>query len=250
MLEFAAGEIVRTLKFNNIERYEEYLKEMFPSLAQDREYNIFIHCVTNNTNYFIERPKTIDEDVKRKIEGIMEHGLNLDGAQDYGNYGSINGTAKFFGNSKKVDVGKIINYDFFSRTSKVNSILIAIPKYINVYGELVEFSSYKGVMKHSSQHIKDCLFDLVKEHFLPVEFILGHQMINNKTGEVTFNLNDNHISFLSEECKINLLQKMQKKCEHILEYCKNRYGVYEYEDVFKIMTKEHMFVIDDFLNQP
>jgi hypothetical protein len=43
---------------------------------------------------------------------------------------------------------------------------------------------------------------------------------------------------------------MQKKCEHILEYCKNRYGVYEYEDVFKIMTKEHMFAIDDFLNQP
>lgn len=241
---------MKKLNFSNIEEYENYLNDVFPKLAEDMEYNIFIHCVTCNTNYFCERPASPEVEIGLKVDGIMKHGLNLDGAQGYGNYGSINGTARFLGNSRHVDVSRISQYDFFSRSKNVNSIIIAIPKYIKVFGKQVEFSSYKGVMKNCSQHIKDCLYDLVKGYYLPVEFILGHQIVNQGTGAVTLNLNEKHLSLLEVHEKLKLLNSMTQKSEHVINYCKNRYGVEDYEEIFKVMTEEHMFAISDFLNEP
>ncbi len=241
---------MKTIKFDSIEDYENYLSEIFPHLAQDREYNIFMHCVTSRTSYFVERSKTPDEDVRKKVESIMKRGLNLDGTQDYGNYGSINGTAKFYGNSRDVDVKNISEYDYFSGTDNVHSIIIAIPKYIQVYGEKVEFSSYNGSMKHASQHVKDCLFDLIKGYYLPLEFIFAHQIVNKKTGEVTLNLNEKHLSIISDDDKDELLREMTEKSEQVLEYCKSKYNVSNYEDIFKSMTDEHMDAIDDYLNEP
>lgn len=241
---------MKTIQFENINDYEDFLTEKLSQIAEDREYNIFMHCVTGHTSYFVERNKSIDEDIKMKVAGIMKRGLNLDGAQDYGNYGSINGTAKFFGNSLDVDASDIVNYDYFSRTSRVNSIIIAIPKFIDVYGEQVEFSSYNGSMKHASQHVKDCLFDLIKGCYLPTEFILAHQIIDKEIGCATINLNEEHLSLLDEDKKKILLNKLSKKCEEKLDYCRNRYGINTYEDVFKCMTDEHMTAIDDFLNEP
>ncbi len=241
---------MKIIKFDCIEDYENYLSEIFPQLAQEREYNIFMHCVTSRTSYFVERTKNPDEDVKKKVQSIMKYGLNLDGTQDYGNYGSINGTAKFFGNSKDVDVEKIVDYDYFSMSDNVNSIIIAMPKYIDVYDEQVEFSSYNGSMKHASQHVKDCLFDLIKGYYLPLEFIWAHQIVNKKTGEVTLNLNERHLSVINDDEKAELLKEMTQKSERVLEYCKNKYNIQDYEDIFKSMTDEHMDAIDDYLNEP
>ena len=241
---------MKTLKFDNIQEYKNYLMKVIPDLAQDREYNIFMHCVTGNTSYFIKKSDTLDEDIAKKVAGIMKNGLNLDGAQDYGNYGSINGTAKFFGNSRNVKVLNIVNYDYSNRSNKVNSFIIAIPQYVNVYGEMVEFSSYKGSMKHASQHVKDCLFDLIKDSYLPIEFIWAHQIVDKHTGEVVLNLNNKHLSLLDENKKDEFLSGISKKCEQKLDYCRSQYGVTDYEDIFRSMTDEHMSAIDDFLNEP
>lgn len=240
---------MKTIEFTNIVDYKNFLGGNLTQIAEDMEYNIFMHCVTGNTNYFPNKYATVDEEIKKKVEGIMRHGLNLDGAQDYGNYGSINGTAKFFGNSKEVNPLEIVNYDYFSYMNTVNSIIIAIPKYININGEQVEFSSYKGSMKHAAQHIKDCLFDLIKGCYLPVEFIWAHQIIDNKNGSAVINLNERHLSLLSDADKFALLDKLSKKSEGVLDYCRNKYGINSFEEIFKCMTDEHMTAIDDYLNE-
>lgn len=241
---------MKTVKFDCVEDYENYLSEIFPYIEQDREYNIFMHCVTIRSEYFLNREKNPKDELKKRVDSIMSEGLNLEGTQGYGSYGSINGTAKFFGNSKDVDVEQISKYDYFSRSDTVNSIIIAIPKYIDVYGRKVEFSSFGGTMKHASQHIKDCLFDIAKDTYLPVEFILAHQEVNLKTGEVVLNINEKHLSNLSPDESDKFLRTITKKCEKAIERCKSKYGVEDFEDMFECLTDEHMIAIDDYLNAP
>ena len=241
---------MKTINFDTIEEHEDYLDEIFPYIAQDMEYNIFIHCVTSRSKYFLGEIKSVEDDVKNKVESIMRCGLNLDGTQGYGSYGSINGTAKFYGNSKEVDSSDIIDYDYFSMSKQVNSIIIAIPKYIEINGEMVEFSSYNGIMKHSSQHVKDCLFDVVKGSFLPIEFVFAHQMVDKENGKVVLNLNEKHLSNLSEDEKEQLLKRLSDKCLRAIERCKEKYGTDDMEELFEHKTEEHMIAIDDYLNEP
>ena len=250
MLESRTGEFMKTVKFDTIEEYEDYLGEIFSYLEQDREYNVFSHCVTNRSRYFLPSEVTPENEIRKKVEGIMKYGLNLDGTQGYGSYGSINGTARFFGSLKKVDVENVSKYDYFSMSNVINTIILILPKYIEINGEKVEFSSYNGRMKYCSQHVKDCLFDIIKTTYLPLEFIFAHQEYNQKTGCVTLNLNEKHLSNLLPDDADEFLEKMAKKCKNKINYCKTKYGAETFEQMFKHMTDEHMIAIDDYLNEP
>lgn len=239
-----------TLGFDSKQEYALFLAEKFQEISKVQEFNIFCHCVTDYTRYFIFPVEDADKDLQMKIENILRVGLNLDGTQNYGRYGSINGCARFFGEANAVDVTNIVNYDYFSRGKTKDTIIIAIPKFININGKYLEFSSLNGTMEHKSQHDKDCVFDLVKGSFLPVEFILGYQKVEKLTGQVIFSENDKHFSKLSTSQQDELMQKFVDGFERVVDYCKRKYEATTLETILKIMTDDHMATIADDLDQP
>lgn len=239
-----------TTKFANKEEYKNYLIGLFEVVSENQEYNIFLHCVTNYSRYFVEKIGN-EEEIQMKVEGILKNGLNLEGTQGFGGYGSINGTARFIGSSTDfVNIDKIADYDYFSVSKTVSTIVITIPKYVVIKDESVEFSSLNGTMENPTQHTKACLFDVVKGMFLPVEFILGYQTVNKEDGSISFYQNPKHLAKLSKIEQKEFMEKLSKKCEEKLKYCRVRYGTESLEEIFEIMTQEHMTLIDEYLNQP
>lgn len=238
------------VKYRNKAEYKNFLINEFSEMLNHGAFNIFLHCVTPYNSYYANK-YSAKEDVYRKVNDIWEKGLDLDGSMVYGKYGSINGTAKFFGEIQGVNsFDEIINYDYFSGSRFVNTIIFAIPKYININGSFLEFSSYNGQMKHRSQHVKDCLLDISKSIYLPPEFTFGYQIVDNDKGTVSFLENNRHFAKISEQEQEAVMKGFQDRIKSVLTYCKVKYGKEDFEEVFKIMTEEHLRLIDDFLNEP
>lgn len=238
------------LHFENKEEYIRFLEQRLNLVSLDCNYNIFCHCVTNQTRYFLNPVRDNEKELQMKINSILKIGLDVDGMNSSGRYGSINGTMRFIGNSTDACSRLIADYDYFGRNNTVHTMVLAIPKYMIIEDEEIEFSSFNGCMKHRTPHDKDCVLDVVKQSRLPVEFILGYQKVDKNTGEVVFVENERHFSNLSNFEREKIMNKFIDRYIKAVEFCNKKYGVETMEEFFDKMTEEHMITINDDLCQP
>ena len=177
-------------------KYLEFLNNLIAKANENQEFSIFLHQV-GDFGYNLDFKLHHEDLWRNRVVSILNNGLSVD------SYASICGTVKFIGSSKNVDVNKILNYHFDADVSRNAVCIFLIPKYINVNGALVEFSSYNG--QSADQRPKDLeqryrqidfmvedrdfmcsLLDCIKKDNLPKEFLLGIQIINNENNNVKF----------------------------------------------------------------
>lgn len=237
-------------KFTNKDSYKEFLKREFEKLNSKEEYNIFLHCVTDYTSYFGTRRKgdTEQQIVNRKVFSIRRKGLNLDGQQKYGNYGTINGTMRFVGNSKEVDIDKVIDYDYFSSTKTKSVMIFAFPKNIKFNNQEIEFSTLDGKAdsRGKNDHTKNCVFDMVKPSNCPKEFLFAFQRVNQEDNSFVFSPNTYHFSVLSNRAKQFVVEPLEKEFNNIRE----KFKTDDIESLLKETTNEHNFYNEDYYNEP
>ncbi len=222
------------LNFKNREELRKYLFEQMKELNKKGEFNIFVHQINNYKNFFDH-----GEDIlQRKIDGIFDGGLRL------GQYSSIFGTTNLVSCSSDLDVDSILDYNYY-RNSNFPTLVMAIPKYIDVDGKKVEFSSYKNNVEgareeiknefrangivESNHNIKSCLFDVLKGYNnLPQYYILG-VVAKDKDGYV-FVENKNHLKNFSSNDYQNYLDCVSNKI-------KQKYAEFGTDDPIALMIK-------------
>ncbi|MBQ8615248.1 MAG: hypothetical protein IJ415_01615 [Clostridia bacterium] len=238
-------------EFENEYVYKVYLQNLFEDISKDKEYNVFLHCVTTATKYFSRDSGDNSREIEFKVKSILKNGLDLDGANSCGRYGSIRCTAKPYGEASKIDnVESILRYNYLSHSRLIHSIILLVPKYIHIDNEHVEFSSFGEKLKTNSQHDKTCWFDIVKDTFAPTEFTLGYQVFDSKTQTFKLLLNENHFAFCGENKQAELEEYFAKKIKKEIKYCKEMYGIDDLKNILIKKSEEHMRNIDDFLMDP
>lgn len=222
---------------------KQYLEDLFSNLNEVQEFNIYLHQINgfrdNMTNLF-------GKDIMlSKLNNLIKTGLNL----SY--YSSLSGTSILQGSTKNIDVDSVLNYDYYNEKDKVVCV-IAIPKYMKIDNELVEYSSYKNVEARciseelrekylqkighvpDLRHRKGSLFDAVKQFDnLPKEYMLGVLMTNSGKNEYEFVKLNSHYAFLSQE-------KQDAHDKHVATKIKKLYKKYNTTDTEEIIVKEYM----------
>ena len=224
----------KTHNFKNREELKKYLIQQMDELNKKGEFNIFVHQINNYKNY-LDDGKDI---LQRKIDGILESGLRL------GEYASIFGTTNLVASSFEQNVDPVIDYDYH-RNSSFPVLVIAIPKYVDVDGKKVEFSSYKnntegareeiknefrtnGIFE-SNHNIKSCIFDTLKGYNnLPKHYILG--VLTKKQNEYSYIENDDHLKNLSDV-------DFAKYKDCIANKIKNKYAEFSTQEPLSLMVK-------------
>ena len=234
--------------FETTEEYRKFLSERLSEMDRSGRYNVFLHAVTNYTPLFENLRGDANQTIKLKIQAILKEGFLLNGYSSYGAYGSMNGTSKFVGEINSVEnFDKIINYHYDNNGAQEYSVtlIMAIPKYIDAGDEIYELSSVEGDLPYAGQHDKVCLFDVVKGSYLPKSFNLGIQIINNKTGEVVFLNNTEHISSKSEQEQEDELKEFVNQIHnYVAKYSKDNHV--DWQEVFSEETERHINSVSDF----
>lgn len=255
-------------RFNDRNEYVKYLKNKFKNL--DEEYNVFTHIITVfSHDYFYMKDATYLDILDKKTFGILDSGLSLCSHPTF-RYSSMNATSVFLGNSKDLDVNKIIDYTYDQRHVTVRRVIVlAVPKYINIEGKKVEFSSYKGAANFQScstpelkneieqgyirnnlyeysrgtHHTKFSLLDCTLSGFIPKEYIIGCQQVDLNKGEYSFLDNETHVSHMTPQQRAEF---DQTKVDRILEL---GYNVEEDNrlDIFAKKTKTDSDILDSLL---
>lgn len=236
------------LTFKNRVQYAKYLREALTHTLEPDSFNIFLHCVTTATPHSL-KPLPEKEDVLGRVNGILTEGLNLEGSQERCPYGSINGTARFMGEYQGIKIDDIIDYNFLCNSRYVNTIILAIPKYIGTAPERLEFSSYRGKMREVNRFKKACLLDISKERYLPTEFTFGYQVVDRKTETIKFWQNHRHFSLLTTEEQNKLMKGFSDRIASVMDYCQRQHKAESLDEVLDIMTHRHMAMLDDYYNE-
>ena len=235
------------ITFKKRSQYGLYLRHALSQSLKPVGFNVFLHCVTDAYSDTVKRISE-KEDVLEKVNEILKVGLNLDGCHEGCPYGSISGTARFMGEYQNMNIEDVIDYNFTRNSRYVNTIIIAIPKYITLSTGKQEFSSFNGSMTHFNRFRKSCLLDISKGRYLPPEFTFGYQLVDRQTGEVKFWQNDRHFSQLTKDEQDAIMQRFSKRIEEVFADCKTNHNAESIEEVFEIMTNKHMGLLDDYFN--
>lgn len=170
------------LSFATREELQQYLIKLQKRLNEKGEFNIYVHQINSWQHGGGDKEQIIEG----KVNGILNNGLSL-----Y-EYSSIFGTTIFLGSTNSDVSDAIIDYDYH-HDSSYPTCVIAIPKFVNIDGKRVEYSSFKSNSPEAFQeinkayrdeklmpttdHKKANLFDVVKgSSMLPVYYILGVKM--------------------------------------------------------------------------
>ncbi len=236
------------ITFRSRAQYALYLRQALSQTLKPDSFNIFLHCVTTATPHSLT-PIPEKEDVLGRVNGILTEGLNLEGSQERCPYGSINGTARFMGEHQDIKIDDIIDYNFLCNSRYVNTIILAIPKYIGADDEKIEFSSYRGKMKNVNRFKKSCLLDIAKERHLPPSFTFGYQLVDRKTNIIKFWQNHRHFSQLPIEEQSKIMKGFSDRIANVVNYCQQQHKAQSLDEVFDIMTHRHMAMLEDFYNE-
>ncbi len=131
-----------TCKFTNVEDLAKNLETLLDELNKMGEFNIFLHQI-NDGGY---RSMGIENGIPIKINSILNNGLSIS------KYASLCGTARLIGSSEGFNVDSILDYNYYNGHEDISICVIAIPKYIEINGEKVEFSSFNGKSNHDIDH--------------------------------------------------------------------------------------------------
>lgn len=220
--------------FEKIEEYKNFLKNKLSNLSKQGEFDIYAHFVDV---FFREtNGKTRDEILKDKTKSIFENGLYLNNSSFFSvPYTSINGTSKYLGNSKNLNVEDVVSYSYnHNKDSDRVVVLLAVPKKIVYKGNEIDFSSVEGVheifdekFKNAAEFqeaFKNCndlrytklsLLDCSLESSVPKEYVLAAQKILPLENKASFIENKKHLSNLEEIEKTDFNKKLENKLEKI-----------------------------------
>lgn len=197
------------IKFQNKNELEKYVSGLLCKLDEKEEFNIYLHQISDWGDYLIDMDKIVDY----RISSILENKLKISG------YACLCGTAKLMGSTKEVSAKDILDYRYY-KMDTIAVCLIAIPKYIEVDGKKLEFSSHNG---HNSwnlsqelldeyvkkfghlpdrQHMKSSIFDVVKRYNeLPKCYMLGVEIMDEKDNKFEFVESKTHLIDKNDEEK-------------------------------------------------
>lgn len=211
--------------FKDRKDYKDFLKNTLENLGE--EYNVHLHIISLFGHDFRWRNCSPIEMLDQKTFGILNEGLRLDLHPVY-RYSAMRGTTCYYGTNYKIDLNEVLDYVYDRANDPIKRVVIfAIPKYIEIDGQKVEYSSYKGACTPSrctpevkedlenayktinhningNHHTKFSLFDCtLSEHMvIPKEYILGVQQYDTEKDEYSFLINENHVSLMEPETRM------------------------------------------------
>lgn len=225
-----------TIKFKSRKEAEQHLVDIMNDLNKKGEFNIFVHQINNFRDFW----NTGGDIIQKKIDGIMRYGLKL------GDYASLLGTTNLACVSSSLDADSILNYDYH-RESSFPTCVIAIPKFIDVDGEKVEYSTYKSNSMDAQKqiknvfndkkiwidrhHLKVSIFDAIKGYRdLPKHYIVG--ILKKVDGGYDFIENTEHLRFANSE-------QFQNYQNVVAEKIKDAYHEYNSKDPIDLIVKSY-----------
>ena len=204
------------INFNSVAEYSQFLAKLMATIASKGDFNILVHQVGSHRTFLFDNKQ-------EKIEGIKKYSLKV-----YP-YPSLAATTWFMGNAKTIDIQKILDYQFVENDATNQTFIFALPKYIYVNNEKVEYSSIDGesanLLKSSlpnrlttaykkkfeflpmPPNTKYCLCDVLDYMHIPNIFCLGLQSVGDD--EYSFELNTQHFCFTNDINKTKILQKLE-----------------------------------------
>lgn len=223
-------------KFENREELNKFLVNQLQQLNQKGEFIIFVHQINGYRSYW----ESEGDIIKQKVDGILKYGLRLS------DYSSILGTTNIACSSSDLDPNPIVEYDYHHQSS-FPTCVIAIPRYIEVDGKQVEFSTYKygsenvrGEIRNyfnnngiaiDGHHLKSSLFDVIKEYNqLPIHYVLG-VLVKREQGFV-FIENSEHLKNTNAD-------QFQAYQTSVASKIKKAYSEYGTEDMHQLIFKSY-----------
>lgn len=144
------------MRFQNENALANELSLLLDELNKKGEFNIFLHQI-NEGGY---RSLGILNGIPQKIESILKNGFSIS------KYSTICGTARLIGSSKDVQIDEILDYNYYNTDANKSISVIAIPRFIEVDGQQVEFSSFNEKSNHDiDKTLKDIYFQ--ETRYLP-----------------------------------------------------------------------------------
>ena len=233
---------LQTINFSSKEETETFLTNIFHKLNSQQEYNIYLHQIKN---YCTFKKLQGSSAIKHKIESIVLNGFEIS------KYSTLSGTAKLIGSTQNINTDKILNYKYYSHLKHIATCIIAIPKYINIDGRNIEYSSFNGkdawdfpqeltdeyIKQNKSKpdlhHYKCCLFDSIKDlNKLPSFYLLGI-IENDNNSSYSFTFSNNHISNLEQK-------EVQEHESHVSNLIRKLYEKYQTMENKEIIVKSYL----------
>jgi len=209
---------VKVLSFSTKQDLADFLHKIIYDINDICEFNIIAHQISDMRNYFSFAGQNLLLD---RLNGILNNGLRVN------NYGSIYSTTNLLTTSKNLDIEKVVDYKYYDIPNRIIAIC-AIPKYIIIDNESVEFSSFNGKGERMinkelrqeydrfkvfpySDHCKCCLLDAVKMNDdLGDNLILGAIQVNEKEGVYKFYTAKTHMTYFDGETEKYLDDQQQR----------------------------------------
>ena len=207
--------------FADAEGYLSCLQSHIDQIDATGSYNFYLHQIGDVDFDYLRAGYSREVLYENLIVSILKNGLQV------GKYGALAGTAKFIGNSTVVNPQDILRYSFDKNIPHNAVAIFALPRFVEVDGKEVEFSSISGksiedqTLRENLQtfynqnglsvaqgDMKCCLYDVVKQKFLPNAFLLGVQEIDRKTGKISFVDAGTHIFEKDDKTKKEFEEKI------------------------------------------
>ena len=214
--------------FNSREELKNYLENLLRGVGSKQEYNIYLHQIND---YYDDVNNLYGADaVKSKVFGILDKGFYIS------RYSALSGTAKMAGSTEFITGDDILDYEYYTKLNYKAICVVAIPKYISVDGEMVEYSSYNGqdswsfpedltneyikIVKSAPElhYFKCCLFDAIKSYNdLPSCYMLGMVTIDKNNEQYAFIETGKHLYRLPEYLVLKHNNSVENKIKNLYE---------------------------------
>lgn len=243
---------LKKLKFNTKQELRQAIEKYLASHNKKDEMMIYAHQINDY------RSEVGASDPILKLNSVLENGLAAS------RYSTIDGTVTCMGSNKDKDiVDNILNYDYHmfgeNRRDDYPIVVLAFPRYINVDGKDVEYSTsqYAKEKPDSQKKLTALLDGKISKYQVPDPQYTPKRWIDVVKGFDNFTPNDTLFAFYKDnegyylclpsthwleqdEKKYN--QHKQNLAEHIKKYDSNL------EKAIIAECQKYQQVIEDYLN--
>ena len=185
------------------------LGKILSQVADLGDYNLYVHKIYD----FDEWGKNINNQntVLKNMEGIIKSGLSIS------KYPSMTDTSSHIGIISPDKVDDILNYDYPWPVPQQAIVILAVPKYIDINGEKIDFTTpeYSGQYKHA--------YDQCDFNAIHTAFTLGTVIVNRpdqteeqfltEGNKYQLYLNQKHYSILKSEEQLEVMGPIKDRVE-------------------------------------